>query len=262
MKVSLYLILQVNTKHAGWQVYLPTIVGYVPEEMVKCMSAFLDACYIAHCQDIDTHALNNFESALGRFIELREVFRTLGVRPTGFSLPRQHSLVHYRRLVEDFGAPGGLCSSITESHHITAVKRPRRRSNRYEALAQMLLTNQHLDKLAAMRSDFAERKMLPAGHAPSRNTSHVHTQVPNRPRPIGEESNGEDEGPVEGDIVEGHVVLAWTRGTSHGHVELLLSHSKQLASIPAILTVLVNTYTNTTYISLHAFYLPINSTPT
>ena len=148
MKVSLYLILQVNTKHASWQVYLPTIVGYVPEEMVKCMSAFLDACYIARRQDIDTHALNNFESALGRFIELREVFCTLGVRPTGFSLPRQHSLVHYRHLVEDFGAPGGLCSSITESRHITAVKRPWRRSNRYEALGQMLLTNQHLDKLA------------------------------------------------------------------------------------------------------------------
>ena len=49
------------------------------------------------------------------------------------------------------------------------------------------------------------------------------------------------------------VIHAQTCGTLHGHVELPLSHSKQLASIPAILTVLVNTYVNTTYISLHVF---------
>ncbi|KAF8953940.1 hypothetical protein BDZ97DRAFT_1678489, partial [Flammula alnicola] len=44
--------------------------------------------------------------------------------------------------VQEFGAPGGLCSSITESRHITAVKKPWRRSSRFEALGQMLITNQ------------------------------------------------------------------------------------------------------------------------
>ena len=117
--------------------YLPAIVGYVPAEMVRCLSVFLDACYIARRQDIDTTALNNFEAALDEFFKLREVFRTLGARPAEFVLPRQHSLVHYRRQVEDFGAPGGLCSSITESRHITAVKKPWRRSNRFEALGQI-----------------------------------------------------------------------------------------------------------------------------
>ncbi len=157
--------------------YLPAIVGYVPEEMVMCLSAFLDACYIARRQDIGNNALNDFEAALGRFWELREVFRTLGVRPTGFSLPRQHSLVHYRRLVEDFGAPGGLCSSITESRHITAVKKPWRRSNHFDAIGQMLRTNQRLDKISATRSEFIELGMLLAGHTPSRYTSCTH--VPN-----------------------------------------------------------------------------------
>jgi hypothetical protein len=63
-------------------------------------------------------------------------------------------------LIRAFGAPNGLCSSITESKHIKAVKEPWRRSNRYDALGQMLLTNQRLDKLAAARVDFNARGML------------------------------------------------------------------------------------------------------
>ncbi|KAJ7883643.1 hypothetical protein B0H14DRAFT_2273060, partial [Mycena olivaceomarginata] len=61
---------------------------------------------------------------------------------------------------ELFGAPGGLCSSITESRHITAVKKPWRRSSRYNALGQMLLTLQRLDKLAAARADFVDGGMV------------------------------------------------------------------------------------------------------
>jgi hypothetical protein len=40
------------------------------------------------------------------------------------------------------------------------VKEPWRRSNRCDALGQMLLTNQRLDKLAASRVDFKTRRML------------------------------------------------------------------------------------------------------
>jgi hypothetical protein len=68
--------------------------------------------------------------------------------------------MHYHHLIREFGAPNGLCSSITESKHIKAVKEPWRRSNRFNALGQMLLTNQRLDKLAAAKVDFVHRKML------------------------------------------------------------------------------------------------------
>ena len=54
---------------------------------------------------------------------------------------------HYPHLIRQFGAPNGLCSSITESKHIKAVKRPYRRTNRFQALGQMLLINQRLNKL-------------------------------------------------------------------------------------------------------------------
>jgi hypothetical protein len=90
----------------------------------------------------------------------RQIFQECGVRPTGFNLPRQHLLIHYHKLIRAFGAPNSLCSSITESKHIKAVKEPWRRSNRFEALSQMLLTNQRLDMLAASCVDFADRGML------------------------------------------------------------------------------------------------------
>jgi len=91
------------------------IAGHIPSEMTQAISSFLDVCYIARRADLDHAALEAFDSALAKFYTLREVFRMTGVRPTGFSLPRQHSLSHYRYLIEEFGAPGGVCSSITES---------------------------------------------------------------------------------------------------------------------------------------------------
>ena len=79
---------------------------------------------------------------------------------TTFSLPRQHTMKHYTDMIELFGAPNGLCSSITELKHIKAVKEPYRQSNHNEPLGQMLVTNQHLDKLAAAHSDFTACGML------------------------------------------------------------------------------------------------------
>ncbi|KAJ7848265.1 hypothetical protein B0H14DRAFT_3086156 [Mycena olivaceomarginata] len=105
--------------------------------------------------------LDAIDASVANYHERREIFRDLRVRPDGFSIPRQHAMVHYRPNIEKFGAPGGVCSSITESRHITAIKRPWRRSSRYEALSQMLLTNQRLDKLSAARANFVERGMVP-----------------------------------------------------------------------------------------------------
>jgi hypothetical protein len=82
------------------------------------------------------------------------------MHPDGFALPRQHSLNHYFLLVQAFGAPNGLCSSITELKHIKAVKEPWQWPNHYEALGQMLLMNQHLDKLAAACVNFMHHGML------------------------------------------------------------------------------------------------------
>jgi len=128
--------------------------------MVRALRAFLDFCYIARRDVQDTKSLAALEDALAGFHDFHSIFKECGVRVDGFNLPRQHSLMHYFALIRAFGAPNGLCSSITESKHIKAVKEPWRRSSRFEALGQMLVTNQRLDKLAASRVDFAGRGML------------------------------------------------------------------------------------------------------
>ena len=69
-------------------------------------------------------------------------------------------MIHYFQLIHAFGAPNGLCSSITESKHIKAVKEPWRQSNCWNALGQMLITNSQLHKLAATHADFASHGML------------------------------------------------------------------------------------------------------
>lgn len=139
--------------------FLPAIVGLVPDQMVRTIQAFIDFCYLVRRSQIDETTLAAIDAAVDTFHTERKIFIEEGVREH-FHLPRQHSLVHYRHLIQQFGAPNGLCSSITESKHIKAVKQPWRRSSRNDPLGQMLLTNQRLDKLAAARIDFQRRGML------------------------------------------------------------------------------------------------------
>ncbi|KIJ58889.1 hypothetical protein HYDPIDRAFT_177978 [Hydnomerulius pinastri MD-312] len=145
---------------AFMKVWLPAIVGHVHEDVVKCVSALLDFCYLAHCSSHDTPCLVAMEEALQRFHTYRAIFEETGVRPNGFFLPCQHALVHYVRNIKLFGSPNGLCSSITESRHITAVKRPWRCSNRNKPLNQMIQTNTRLSKLAAAWVEFGRQGML------------------------------------------------------------------------------------------------------
>ncbi|KAG1869944.1 hypothetical protein F4604DRAFT_1584059, partial [Suillus subluteus] len=141
------------------KVYLPAIEGHVPLDIVRTFRALLEFCYLVRRNIITEKTLVEIQDALARFHHYREVFRDAGVVST-FSLPRQHSLKHYIQLIRLFGAPNGLCSSITETKHIKAVKEPWRRSSHFNALGQMLRTNQWLDKLAALRADFTKRNML------------------------------------------------------------------------------------------------------
>ncbi|KIJ08326.1 hypothetical protein PAXINDRAFT_18535 [Paxillus involutus ATCC 200175] len=146
------------------KVYLPAIEGHVPDDIVHTLRAFLEFCYIVRQNVITDNTLVELNVALEQFHQYREVFRDLNVCPEGFSLPRQHSLIHYKSLIRLFGAPNGLCTSITESKHITAVKKPWRRSSKHNALGQILRTNQRLAQLSAARADFEARGMLPSSH--------------------------------------------------------------------------------------------------
>jgi hypothetical protein len=127
--------------------------------MVQAIAAFMETCYMARRNAISASALERFRGCVDRFYKLRDIFITAGVR-TSISLPRQHALFHYYLSIQLFGSPNGLCSSITESKHIKAVKEPWRRSNRYKALNQMLRTILRLEKMATLRRIFTNRGML------------------------------------------------------------------------------------------------------
>lgn len=141
------------------QVYLSAIEGFVPDDVVRALRAFIEFCYLARRDIHDADSIARMDAALAEFHQYRQIFLDLGIR-LNFNLPRQHSARHWTKLIREFGAPNGLCSSITESKHIKAVKQPWRRSNRYKALEQMLYINQRIDKLSAARVDFTRRGML------------------------------------------------------------------------------------------------------
>ena len=120
--------------------------------MVQAIAAFLDFCYIVRQSTLDEADLAAMENALTCFETERIIFEEVQIRPGGISIPRIHALQHYQEMVQQFGAPNGLCSSITESKHIQAVKKPWRRSNRHQVLGQMLVTNQRLENIAYFRA--------------------------------------------------------------------------------------------------------------
>ena len=103
--------------------------------------------------------LDYLDEVLTCFHQHCEIFKTAGVVAT-FSLPLQHSMKHYKQLIQLFGTPNRLCSSIMESKHVKAVKKPYRHTSKYCALGQMLIINQWLDKLAASCADFQSWGML------------------------------------------------------------------------------------------------------
>ena len=142
---------------------MPAIEGFVPRDVVRCFHAYLDFCYIARMSTLTRSTLNRLNETLECFQTYCAVFQQLGVQdptPSGLSLPRQHAMAHYQLHIENFSAPNGLCSSITESKHTTAVKHPWHWSSRYNPIKQIMLVNQQLEKLTAARVHFASRGIL------------------------------------------------------------------------------------------------------
>ncbi|KAF5324966.1 hypothetical protein D9758_017736 [Tetrapyrgos nigripes] len=148
-----------NDSKALMKVYLAAIAGRVPDEIVQTIAAFTEFCYLVRRDVITEDTIYQIGQALDQFHKERVIFEQLEVRDT-FSLPRQHSLIHYPVLIAEFGSPNGLCSSITESKHIAAVKEPWRWSSCNQPLSETLVINEWMDKLEWAEADFRHRGML------------------------------------------------------------------------------------------------------
>jgi hypothetical protein len=136
----------------------------------------MEFCYTARRSFLTESHVEDLNDSLQRFHNYRRIFFASVAdsddtasgdsdnsdedEDPGLSLPRQHAMVHYPYLVEMFGAPNGLCTSITEAKHKSAVKEPWRRSNHHDALVQVLLINQRLTKLSELRKSLVKRGLL------------------------------------------------------------------------------------------------------
>ena len=201
------------------QVWTSAIEGLVPRDVSRCFNAYLDFCYIARASVFTQLTLDRLDNALERFHVSRRVFQRLGVRdptPAGFSLPRQHAMVHYRRHIKNFGAPNGLCSSITESKHISVVKRPWRRSSRYNAIHQIMETNRRAEKLSAARAAFTAHGMLD-----------FPTWQPHASCPVPSDYDDDQSGAAEEGAIYNEVFLAQTHGMSNFIFRLSMRRSPQ-----------------------------------
>jgi hypothetical protein len=103
--------------------------------------------------------LEHFQQCIEKFHELCDAFITCGVCEK-LSLPCQHAFNHYYYLIQSFGSPNGLCSSITESKHIKAVKNPWHRSSHFKVIAQIVVTLLWLHQMAAAHQHFTSQGML------------------------------------------------------------------------------------------------------
>ncbi|KAF8256651.1 hypothetical protein EI94DRAFT_1774955 [Lactarius quietus] len=129
------------------KVYLPSLKGHIPPDMIHVFRAFLDFCDLVRQDMFDEDTLVLIQDALDCFNCYRDIFLDIGVHLCGFSLPRQHSLCHYHHLIRLFGAPNGHCTSITKSMHKESIKGPWRKSNKCHTDGQILVTNQRQDKI-------------------------------------------------------------------------------------------------------------------
>ncbi|KAJ6617648.1 hypothetical protein B0H10DRAFT_1948157 [Mycena sp. CBHHK59/15] len=127
--------------------------------------------FIDHVVDwIKTYIRNNNEKAEADRI-LMDIDRSavrIAITPPFPGLHHFHTGRGYKQwtgndskgLMKMFGAPNRLCSSITESKHIKAIKKPYRHTNHNKPLSQILLTNQRLDKLVAAQINFTACDMM------------------------------------------------------------------------------------------------------
>ena len=185
---------------------MSAIEGYIPCDIVQCFHAYLDFCYIARMSIFTWSALDQLDEALKHFHKYRTIFQELSVRdstPSGFSLPRQHAMVHYWQHIKNFGAPNGLCSSITESKHITTVKCPWRQSGCYNAIKQIMLTNQRMEKLAAAHIRFTLQGILK-----------IPTWQPQLLPLVPLDDDEDQSGATDKDAIHNEVFLAQTHGVS------------------------------------------------
>ncbi|THU89828.1 hypothetical protein K435DRAFT_802458 [Dendrothele bispora CBS 962.96] len=106
-------------------------------------------------------------------------------------MKNSHILMQYWRTFKStgrlFGAPNGLCLSITESKHIKSVKETWRRASHTDPLSQMLSIITCLDQMTTLQQKFNQQGMLLG------TVSWYIVQILKKETPTKQNSNGDSE---------------------------------------------------------------------
>ena len=94
----------------------------------------MEFCYLVCCSVLNDNNLEAINAAIADFHHEHVAFNE--IYPDKYSLPHQHSIIHYQFLIQEFGAPNGLCLSITKSKHIKAIKEPWCCLSQFESLTE------------------------------------------------------------------------------------------------------------------------------
>lgn len=205
-----------NDSKVLMKAFLSAIAGLVPEGMLHAIAAFLDFCYLVWHLQIDESVLDQIEDAVNHFHWECHIFIELGIW-NDFLLPHQCALVHYCLMIQLFG----LCSSITESKHIKAVKQPYCCSSWNHLLVRWSWWTSRMqnDKLATAWVDFKSHGMLTSIQGnPLPGRWPIHQPQSRSQQPALDEASAPkveiDEEDVEGVTSEGDVHLPRCPGES------------------------------------------------
>jgi hypothetical protein len=115
---------------------LPLPGGQMSSHIVRAVRALLDFIYLAQFPSHTTDMLNQLEACLTQFHDNKGVFLDLGVRDN-FSIPKFHSLLHYRSSITLFSTMDNYNTEQSEQLHIDFAKDTYHATNRKDEYPQM-----------------------------------------------------------------------------------------------------------------------------
>ena len=126
---------------------LGCLIGIMPKDGIKAVTALLDFIYIAQYEAHDDITLGYLDDALKRFFEHRDYFIKIKVRQD-FHIPKFHSLLHYVNSIRLFGTTDNYNTEMFERLHIDFSKNGFRASNKRDEFPQMTRWLSRQEKLS------------------------------------------------------------------------------------------------------------------
>lgn len=105
-------------------------------DIVKCMATFVEWFFYTSSPVQTDATLADQDALLREFNELKAPF--VDVSPSSLNFPKFHSLQHFSETTKRFGTPDNADTEVTEHQHRVDVKIPYRRTNKRNALAQVI----------------------------------------------------------------------------------------------------------------------------